>query len=192
MNVKLDNKGFSTIEILIMIVMISFMLVGGLALVVSFTGNSKRIHFRKDALTVVSIAKNAYINHVRNEEDPYVVRSDDGSKAFCITVNGLLSNGYITDDYFKDFDGYVVVEEDGYGLKYSLSLTNKDMVIDGYEEKKIVEEKNLKKMITKYKDETFSSMVRTSFSGVAESRGGTGMGDTVKRYEGICINEKVE
>lgn len=192
MKIKLNNKGFSTMEILFMVIMISLMLIGGLALVVSFTNNSKRINFRKDALTVISIAKNAFINHNRNADDPYVIRGENETKAFCVTINGLLANGYMSDDYFKDFDGYVVVEDDGYGLKYSLRLTNKDMVIDGYEEAKISEEKNLKKMVTKYKDEDFSSMVGTSFTGVTEDKGGTGTKDRVMTYEGICLNEKVE
>ena len=182
-----DRNGFSTLEILVIIVLVSVALVGGLAIVSVTTKKANVEEFKDEATPIVNAAKNAYLSFVIEKKDQYIATSNDGTtKAMCITINGLRENGFYSQD--NDYDGYVVVEQiDSKNFKFSLWFTDKKFVIDGYESTKIKDLSN-KDGITEYKDEKFVDKVKNSFKGTTEEKGGTGN----KIYEKACVNEKIE
>lgn len=191
---KLNNKGMSTLEILSIIVIASIILVAGLAIVLVTTKNEKITTFKEETNLIIKAAKNAYSTYNLQESSPYVVSSTDGTtKGMCITIQGILANGYFTDKNIKwdDWDGYVVIEEQGGEYKYTIWATNKEFVIEGYESQKIDELTTKNDGITAYNNNEFSNKVKTSFTGTTSDKGGTAT-NSVKRYEAVCINEKIE
>ena len=193
---KLDKEeklSFNKIEILIMVVLVALIVVTA-ALVVSLTTRNRNVtNFKTDTDYIISAAKNAYNSFKITEKTANIVTGSDAStKGMCITIKGLLENEFLTDKY-KNFEGYVVIEEaEGNRFNYSVWLTNKKYVINGYDSKKI-KDLTIKKGIEKYNDDEFTSKVRTSFTGTTKEKGGTGVDEkNIKRYETKCINEKVE
>ena len=108
------------------------------------------------------------------------------------SVKGLEENGFITNDY-DDWDGYIVIEESNKNYHYAIWITNGKYVIDGYDSTKIAE-LDLDNGIEKYNDDSFTSKVKTSFTGTSGDKGGTGSSDgsSLTRFEAACVNEKVE
>lgn len=189
---KLNNKGFSKIEILFIIVIVSIVLVSGLAIVFVAKKNADVKTFKQDSDAVIKAAKNSYATMIKKENTEYIVTSEDGSsKGMCITLKGLQDNEFLSKNYDDKWDGYVVIEELNDEYQYTIWITNKKYVIDGYESAKINELTIKNQGITAYNDNEFSSKVKTSFTGTTSSKGGTAV-NTIKRYEAKCINEKVE
>lgn len=187
----MNNKGFSKIEILVIIVILAILAICGLTVVSITTTEKKEKTFKSDANEIVSAAKQAYANEIKKESSEYIKTSDDGvGKAMCITIDGLKSNDLISDSY-SNYDGYVVAEEINNTYYYTLWLTNKEYTLDGYESKKIKDVSIDSGSITKYNDETYSSRVRTSFTGTTSNKGGSGTESQTKRYETKCISEKI-
>jgi len=191
-NKKEDKLSFSTIEIILMVVMVALVVVSAIT-VVSITTRKQNVdNLKKEAQSIIAQAKNAYAGFTFKENSEYIVQGEDGlTKAMCITLDGLYANGYSTKEY-KDQDGYVVIEEDAnHKYNYTIWYTNKKYVIDGYDESKI-KDLDINKGITKYNNDSFSTKVRTSFTGTTKEKGGTSSNNTPKRYEAVCVNEKVE
>ena len=189
---KLNNKGFSKIEILFIIVIVSIVLVSGLAIVFVAKKNADVKTFKQDSDAVIKAAKNSYATMIKKENTEYIVTSEDGSsKGMCITLKGLQDNEFLSKNYDDKWDGYVVIEELNDEYQYTIWITNKKYVIDGYESAKINELTIKNQGITAYNDNEFSSKVKTSVTGTTSSKGGTAV-NTIKRYEAKCINEKVE
>lgn len=190
---KEERLSFNKIEILIMVVLVALIIVS-LTLVVSITTRNRNVsNFKTDADYVVSAAKNAYNSFKISGKTTNIVTGSDGSTTgMCITVKGLQANEFLTDKY-DNLEGYVVVEEaPGNKFNYSVWLTNKKYVINGYDSTKI-QELSIKKGIEKYNDDEFTSKVRTSFTGTTQEKGGTSASESnLKRYETACINEKIE
>lgn len=189
-----EKLTFSKIEIIFMIVMVALVVVGGLTVVSITTKNQNVYNIKNETDSIISAAKNAYASFLITGKTENIVASDDGqSKGMCITLKGLYENDFLIKDY-EDWDGYVVVEE-GANRKYNYSIwiTDKKYVINGYDSNKI-SDLTLKDGITKYNNDKFTSKVETSFTGTSGDKGGTGSSDgkTLKRYEGKCINEKIE
>ncbi len=190
---KEEKLSFNKIEVLIMIVLVALIIVS-LTLVVTITTRNRNVsNFRNDSEYIIAAAKNAYNSFKISEKTTGIVTGSDGSTlGMCITVKGLKENEFLTNDY-KNYEGYVVIEESqDHTYNYSLWLTNKKYVINGYDSKEI---KNLstKKGIEKYNDDEFTSKVRTSFTGTTKDKGGISPDkDNLKRYEAACINEKIE
>ena len=190
---KEEKLSFNKIEVLIMIVLVALIIVS-LTLVVTITTKNRNIsNFKNDSEYIISAAKNAYNSFKISEKTSGIVTGSDGSTlGMCITVKGLKENEFLTSSY-KNYEGYVVIEESqNHTYNYSLWLTNKKYVINGYDSKEI---KNLSsnKGIEKYNDDEFTSKVRTSFTGTTKDKGGLSIDqDSLKRYEAACINEKIE
>ena len=189
-----EKLNFSTIEIILMVVMVALVVVSAIT-VVSITTRKQNIdNLKKDAISIVAQAKNAYAGFIFKfeEDNEYIVQGEDGlTKAMCITLDGLYENGYATKP-FEDADGYVVIEESpNHQYNYTIWYTNKKYVIDGYDSEQL-STLDINKGITKYNNDSFSTKVRTSFTGTTADKGGTAKGNTPKRYEAVCINEKVE
>lgn len=189
-----DKLTFSKIEILFMIVMVALVIVAGITVFTITTTKQNISNFKEDSAYVVSLAKNAYASFKLTGKTDYIVTGSDGTtKGMCITINGLKENDFLTQEY-KDWDGYVVIEEDANkNIKYSVWTTNGKYVIDGYDSEQI-KDLTTKKGITSYNKDSLTSKVKTSFTGTSGEKGGTGStdGSTLKRYEATCINEKME
>ena len=188
----MNNKGFSKIEILFIIVILAILTICGATVVTITTREKKQETLIENATEIVSGAKQAFANYIKQDKSDYIVVSDDGvGKGMCITLDGLHANGF-TEKTYNDYDGYVVIEEINNAYYYSLWLTDKEYTIDGYESKKIPELTIEDGTITKYSDETYSSRVRTSFTGTTSTKGGSGQESQTKRYQTKCISEKIE
>ncbi len=190
---KEEKLSFNKIEILIMIVLVALIIVS-LTLVVTITTRKRNVaNFKTDTDYIISAAKNAYNSFKISEKTDKIVTGSDGSTlGMCITVKGLKENEFLTDTY-KNYEGYVVIEEtQNHAFNYSIWVTNKKYVINGWESKKI-QELSTKKGIERYNDDEFTSKVKTSFTGTTKDKGGTSPDkDNLKRYEAACINEKIE
>lgn len=194
MKEKAEEKlTFSNIEILFMIVMVALVIVSGITVFTITTKRQNVANFKESSSYIISAAKNAYAA-IERRNSSAIVTSDDGEgKGMCITLEGLVANEFMKDDFLDltKWDGYVVIEESSNGtFNYSLWVTNQEYVIDGYDSTKL-EDLTTDDGITSYNDDNFSSKVRTSFTGTTSDKGGTGTGNNTKRYEAVCINESV-
>ena len=190
---KVEEKlNFSTIEIILMVVMVALVVVSAIT-VVSITTRKQNVdNLKKEAISIIAQAKNAYAGFSFMENNEYIVQGEDGlTKAMCITLDGLYENGYATKP-FENKDGYVVIEESpNHQYNYTIWYTNKKFVIDGYDSSQLPT-LEINKGISKYNNDSFSTKVRTSFTGTTSDKGGTATGKTPRRYEATCINEKIE
>ena len=193
MDKQKEKLTFSKIEILFMIVMVALVIISGITVFSLTTRNKNISNFKEDTEQIVSIAKNAYASFFMQNKTQHLYTSVDGSTTgMCFTINGLIENEFLPKDY-KDWDGYIVIEEEGLNqFKYSIWATNKKYVVEGYDSTKL-SELTINEGITAYNDDTFTTKVKTSFTGTTKEKGGTGAsGNNVKRYEGTCIDEKIE
>ena len=189
-----EKLTFSKIEIIFMVVMVALVVVGGLTVVSITTKKQDVYNIKRETDSIFSAAKNAYASFLISGKTENIVTTEDGlSKGMCITIKGLYENDFLIKDY-KDWDGYVVIEESNTKkYNYSIWITDKKYVIDGYDSNKIAD-LTIKNGITKYNNDKFTSKVETSFTGTSGDKGGTGSSDgkVLKRYEAKCINEKIE
>ena len=189
-----EKLTFSKIEILFIIVMVALVIIAGITVFSLTTRNQNIKNFKEDTIELVNLAKNAHAAFTMSDKTSGIITSTDGTtKGMCITIKGLEANDFPTSNY-KDWNGYIVIEEtDKLQFNYSVWVTNGKYVIDGYDSKKI-ESLTIDDGITSYNDDNFTNKVKTSFTGTSGDKGGTGSSDgtSLKRYEGACINEKVE
>ena len=189
-----EKLTFSKIEILFMIVMVALVIIAGITVFTLTTRNQNIQNFKEDTAELVNLAKNAHAAFTMSNKTSDIVASTDGTtKGMCITIKGLEANDFPVDNY-KDWNGYIVIEEtQKQQFNYTVYVTNGKYVIDGYDSTKLAE-LSIDKGITSYNNDTFTSKVKTSFTGTSGDKGGTGSSDgsTLKRYETACINEKVE
>lgn len=189
-----EKLTFSKIEILFMIVMVALVIIAGITVFTLTTRNQNIKNFKEDTSELVNLAKNAHAAFTMSNKTSGIITSTDGTtKGMCITIKGLEANDFPVENY-KDWDGYIVIEEtDKQQFNYSVWVTNGKYVIDGYDSTKI-SELTTDEGITSYNDDSFSTKVKTSFTGTSGEKGGTGStdGSSLKRYETACINEKVE
>jgi len=190
---KEEKLSFNKIEILIMVVLVALIIVSATLVATVTTRNRNIANFKEDTEYIVSAAKNAYNSFKITDKTKNIVTGSDGvTKGMCITVKGLQENEFLTDKH-KNFEGYVVIEESQHNkYNYSVWVTNKKYVIDGYDSSKIAG-LTIKKGIEKYNNDEFTSKVRTSFTGTTTDKGGTSADSkNLKRYETGCINEKID
>ncbi len=190
---KEEKLSFNKIEILIMVVLVALIIVSATLVATITTRNRNVANFKEDTEYIVAAAKNAYNSFKITEKTKNIVTGSDGStKGMCITVKGLQENEFLTDKH-KNVEGYIVIEEStGNRFNYSVWLTNKKYVINGYDSK-MIPDLTIKKGIEKYNDDEFTSKVRTSFTGTTKDKGGISEDkNSIKRYEVACINEKIE
>ena len=86
---KLNNKGFSKLEMLIIIVIVAVLLLLGIVLVATGTKNKNIDTFKKDSENIITVSQNIFGN-LEKENSEYIVPSNEGlSSAMCITLDGL-------------------------------------------------------------------------------------------------------
>lgn len=193
MNKFKDKLRISKIDFLIIIVLLAVFIGIGMAVSTSVTKKQTIKNFKSDTEYLVNIAKNSYKYFAKNNSDYIINSSDETTKGMCITINGLKKNDFLIQDY-KDWEGYFVIEETTNSkYSYSVWLTNYKYTIDGYEVSEI-EKLTLKNGLEEYKDHSFNNKVNDNFTGTTSTKGGTGGTNesSVKRYEGKCIDEKIE
>lgn len=185
MNKEYKKNGFSKIEMIVLIVIITTLVIVGVIIANKLLDAKKSSNLKDEADVILQAAKTSYINY--KNDDSVMTPSEDGtSKGMCITLKGLEKNDYLKEE-LTNWDGYIVIEEDSNSnVNYSLWLTNKKLVINGYDSEKL-NDLSLKKGITKYDKEDFSSSVKKSFTSANKDKGGTS-----KKYNAPCIDSKVE
>lgn len=183
---KLNNKGFSKLEMLIIIVIIAVLLLLGIVLVTTGTKNKNIDTFKKDSENIITVSQNIFGN-LEKENSEYIVPSNEGlSSAMCITLEGLKENDYLENEY-EDWEGYLVIEKDlNNKMHYIAWFTNGKYVIDGYS-LDMIDKLNLK-------DETLLEgdsidIPTNSFKGTDSDKGGL---SKITTYNQKCINEKIE
>lgn len=193
MNKLKDRLRISKIDLLIIIVLLAVFVGIGIAISTSVTKKQTIKNFKSDTEYLVNIAKNSYKYFEKNNSN-YIINSSDGTtKGMCITINGLKKNDFLIQDY-KDWEGYFVIEETANSKYiYSVWLTNHKYAIEGYEVSEI-EKLSLKNGLENYNNHSFSTKVNDNFTGTTSTKGGTGGTNesSVKKYEGKCIDEKIE
>lgn len=171
----MNNKGFSALEILIVIVIASVVLIGGILIAFGTKKSTEMRTFQENAGQIISSAKQAY-NNLKKEESSYIVNNGT-SNGMCITLKGLESNDLYSKN-LKDATGYIVIEEKGDDITYTLWLHNKKFIINGIDAKQIENEKN-EKVVKDYNNEDFSAITNGTFKGNHGS------------YTGTCIDKKI-
>lgn len=169
----MNKKGFSTLEMLIILVIVSVVLIAGLLIAFGSKKKGEMNSFQSNAIEIITSAKQGYGNFKRDNSS-YIVNNGN-SNGLCITLNGLVKNELYNRD-LKDFEGYVVIEEKNDNITYTLWLHNKKFIINGLDANDVINQKK-EKVVKDYNKEEFN--VNGSFSG----NNGT--------YSGICINDKV-
>lgn len=182
----INNKGFSKLEMLIIVVLVSVLLLLGITFVFSGTTSKNIDTFKKESTTLINASKNVY-NNLEKANSEYITTSEEAiSTAVCITLDGLKANDYLENEY-KDWDGYLVIEKDlDNNFNYIAWLTNGKYLIDGYELNKI-EELNLKDETLLKEDRV--EMPHKSYTGTESDKGGL---DKLTNYNQKCIDEKIE
>ena len=182
----MNKKGFSKIEIVIIIFIVSVLFLLGISAAFSATGNNKIDTGKKDAINISDVSKNIYGNLEKKESE--YISSNEGatSKGLCVTLKGLRENEYLTEKY-KDWDGYLVIEKDSSNkMTYTAWITNGKYLIDGYTVD-LIENLSLKDD-TLVKEKEVDIPV-SSFKSTTKENGGP---DTINIYNQKCINEKIE
>ena len=187
------KRNFSKIEILYIIVMLAIIMVAGIGVVAITTKNADIKHFKEQIDSYLGTAKNAYLSYSKQGNTTYIRNSTDGTtKGMCITLEGLKKNEFYIND-LEDWNGYIVIEElADKSFKYSIWITDGKYVINGYDSERIADLNIKEGEIEAYNDNDFTKQVKTSFTGTTKDKGGTGSDSSTKKYEAVCINEKIE
>ena len=77
-NTKEEKLTFSTIEIILMVVMVSLVIVSAITVVSITTRKQNVSNLKKDAEAIISQAKNAYAAFNLSGNSEYIVEADDG------------------------------------------------------------------------------------------------------------------
>lgn len=171
----MNKRGFSALEMLIILVIVSVALIGGLLIAFGAKKKGEMNSFQNSAIEIISSAKQGY-NNLKKAQSTYIVNNGN-SQGMCITLNGLAKNELYNRD-LKDLKGYVVIEEKNNNITYTLWLHNKKFIINGLDSKLVQNEKK-EKIVKDYNNEDIDANIKGSFKG----NNGT--------YSGTCINDKI-
>jgi prepilin-type N-terminal cleavage/methylation domain-containing protein len=137
----MNRKGLTLVELLAVIVILAILMVSAGAAIMSTLNNARVNTFKNEALSAISIADNMYTEISMNPTDArnYLKNSSDSNyKGMCVTLNGLVLNGYLNKelDDGKALRGVILIEVpfDGGATKRSIWITNGTYAISGYEE----------------------------------------------------------
>ena len=142
---KINNnrKGFTLVELLAVIVILAILMVAAGAAVMSTMNNAKVNTFKNEALSAINMATNMYTEISMSPDDAgtYLVNSGDSKyKGMCVTLQGLVENGYLEKDLHDGTTyGTIIVEVpfDGGATKYSIWTSDGTYGIQGYEKSQI-------------------------------------------------------
>ena len=136
-----NRKGFTLVELLAVIVILAILMVSAGAGVMATMNNSKVNTFKNEVLTMIDSAKNMYSEISMNMENTAkYLKSDNDSnyQAMCVSLNGLVANGYLDKD-ISTYGGVILVEVpyDGGETKYTAWVHNSTYGVNGVEKNKI-------------------------------------------------------
>ena len=140
---KNNRKGFTLVELLAVIVILAILMVAAGSAVMSTMNNAKVNTFKNEALSAINMATNMYTEISMNSDDAgtYLVNSEDAKyKGMCVTLQGLVTNGYLEKDLHDGTTyGTIIVEVpfDGGATKYSIWTSDGTYGIQGYEKNQI-------------------------------------------------------
>lgn len=140
---KINNnrKGFTLVELLAVIVILAILMVAAGAAVMSTMNNAKVNTFKNEALSAINMATNMYTEISMSDAGTYLVNSEDSKyKGMCVTLQGLVNNGYLDKDLHDGtIYGTIIVEVpfDGGATKYSIWTSDGTYGIQGYEKSQI-------------------------------------------------------
>ena len=140
---KNNKKGFTLVELLAVIVILAILMVAAGSAVMSTMNNAKVNTFKNEALSAINMATNMYTEISMNSDDAgtYLVNSEDAKyKGMCVTLQGLVNNGYLEKDLHDGTTyGTIIVEVpfDGGATKYSIWTSDGTYGIQGYEKNQI-------------------------------------------------------
>ena len=140
---KNNRKGFTLVELLAVIVILAILMVAAGSAVMSTMNNAKVNTFKNEALSAINMATNMYTEISMNSDDAgnYLVNDTDAKyKGMCVTLQGLVNNGYLEKDLHDGTTyGTIIVEVpfDGGATKYSIWTSDGTYGIQGYEKNKI-------------------------------------------------------
>ena len=136
---KNNRRGFTLVELLAVIVILAILMVSAGAGVMATMNNSKINTFKNEVLQVANAASNAYSDISMNSDtavsNNMLVTSDDGAyQGMCITLSGLVNNGFLEKD-LTAYGGVVLVEVPYNGGKtvYNIWMHNNQYGVDGLE-----------------------------------------------------------
>lgn len=138
-----NRKGFTLVELLAVIVILAILMVAAGAAVMSTMNNAKVNTFKNEALSAINMATNMYteISMSSSDAGTYLVNSEDSKyKGMCVTLQGLVNNGYLDKDLHDGTTyGTIIVEVpfDGGTTKYSIWTSDGTYGIQGYEKSQI-------------------------------------------------------
>ena len=138
-----NRKGFTLVELLAVIVILAILMVAAGAAVMSTMNNAKVNTFKNEALSAINMATNMYteISMSADDSGAYLVNSNDSKyKGMCVTLQGLVENGYLDKDLHSGSTyGTIIVEVpfDGGATKYSIWTSDGTYGIQGYEKSQI-------------------------------------------------------
>lgn len=139
-----NRKGFTLVELLAVIVILAILMVAAGAAVMSTMNNAKVNNFKNEALTAIDTAELLYSDLSMDpsyEGNNIIVKSADNNyKGICVTLRGLVENGYLEKNLNNDLIRGVVLVEQSIGggtTKYSIWMTDGTYGIPGYEKNKI-------------------------------------------------------
>ena len=138
----MNRKGFTLVELLAVIVILAILMVAAGAAVMSTLNNARVNTFKNEALSAISIADNMYTEISMNPvESRKYLKNNDGDasyKGMCVTLNGLVLNGYLNKELEngEGLRGVVLIEVpfNGGATKRSIWITNGTYALTGYEQ----------------------------------------------------------
>ena len=145
-NLKNDRRGFTLVELLAVIVILAILMVSAGAAVMSTLNNARVNTFKNEALSALNVSNNMYTEISMDANDSNKYLKNDTTRAYkgmCVTLQGLVTNGYLDKDVGKDGSGdvrgviLIEVPFDGGPTKKSIWMTNGTHAVTGYEESKI-------------------------------------------------------
>ena len=140
---KNNRKGFTLVELLAVIVILAILMVSAGAAVMSTLNNAKVNTFKNEALSAINVADNMYTEISMNPTDSstYLKNSNDNNyKGMCVTLQGLVANGYLNKDLKEGaVRGVVLIEIpfDGGATKRTIWMTDGTYALTGIEQGKI-------------------------------------------------------
>ena len=146
---KLNNNGFTLVELLAVIVILAILVLIALPNVTGIMANSRRSAFRTEAMTIARDGAGMAFTNVMMTASPKALPSTaaaltDGAmyavplgsasgtkgQLMCITITKLISDGFVDKKNNTTYSGYVLIFNDGINTEFVVKLSNGQYLIN--------------------------------------------------------------